>query len=277
MTGTSGVGKATAVGLARARATVVIVSRDEQRGKKAVEEIRQRSGSRAVEAMRADLSLQDSVRALAEEFRRRYGALHVLSQNAAVLTWRRETTPDGHERILATNYLSHFLLTSLLASLLKSSAPSRVLTVSGNPRHFAARSIDFDDIQMRRNFSPLGATLQAAFAKALFSFELAKRMRGTGVAAFTFHPGLVKSGLTRSLPWYLRAPLSLIDLFLSEECPTSVYVASSPAVDPVAGVTWVGKRAVGFRPRGFTDDTAARLWKVSESLTGGAAGVVQAT
>ncbi len=266
--GTSGVGKATATGLARLGATVVIVCRDRARGERAVEDIRRRSGNRSVEAICADLSRLASVREVASQFRQRYSALHVLSQNAAVFPWKREVTADGNESIFAVNYLSHFALTGLLMDLLKKSAPSRVLTVSGNPSQVALGSIDFDNVQGERRFSPVRATLQAAFAKAIFSLELARRLQGTRVSAFTFSPGLVKSNLPRLLPWYLRLPISIAELFLREECPTSVYLASSPELDGSAGGFYVGRRAVAFRSRNYDDEVARRLWEESETLAG---------
>ena len=131
--GTSGVGKSIAKGLARSGATVILVSRDAARGAAAVGELRAHAGHDRIEAMTADLSSMDSVRAFADSFRRRHGALHVLSNNAALLTMTRRVTADGVEAIFATNYLGHFLLTNLLIDMLKASAPARVLTVSGQP------------------------------------------------------------------------------------------------------------------------------------------------
>ncbi len=265
--GSSGVGKATATGLARLGATVVIVSHDRLRSERAAEDIRRASGNRSVEAICADLSVQVSVRELASELQRRYGALHVLSQNAAVLPWKRELTADGFEKIFAVNYLSHFTLTTLLMEVLKKSAPSRVLTVSGNPSQVALGSIHFDDLQMERRFSPVRASLQAALAKAAFTFELTRRLEGTGVSAFTFSPGLVKSNLPRQLPWFLRLPISAAELFLRAECPTSVYLASAPELDRAPGGFYVGRRAVRFTSRNYDDAVAMRLWGESERLT----------
>ena len=126
--GTSGVGKSIARGLARSGATVILVSRDAERGAAAAEELRADAGHDRVEAMTADLSSMDSVRALADSVRRRHDALNVLSNNAALLVMTRRVTPDGVEAIFATNYLGHFLLTNLLIDMLKASAPARVLT-----------------------------------------------------------------------------------------------------------------------------------------------------
>jgi NAD(P)-dependent dehydrogenase (short-subunit alcohol dehydrogenase family) len=266
--GSSGVGKATAVGLAALGATVVIVSHDRRRGEQAVEDIRRRSGNLNVEAIYADLSTQASVRELAAEVQRRYRALHVLSQNAAILTWKREVTPDGNERIFAVNFLSHFTLTSLLLNLLRKSVPSRILTVSGGPAPISRGSIHFDDIGLQEGFSPLRATLQAAFAKVVFTLELARRLEGTGVSAFTFSPGLVRSNLAQSLPWFLKAPISVAELFLREACPTSVWLASSPQLDGAPGGFYVGKRRVEFRARNHDESVGKRLWEESRRMAG---------
>ncbi len=266
--GTSGVGRATARGLARAGATVLLVSRVKERAESAAERMRAETGNARVHGLAADLSSPSSVRGFAEDVRRRYKALHVLSNNAAVFTLDRRMTPEGHEAILATNYLGHFLLTNLLLDALKAGAPARVITVSGFPRSLLGTRMRFDDLELEHGFNPVRATAQAALAKVLFTLELARRLEGSGVTANTFHPGLVRSGLPRHLPWYLRLPASFAMLFLREECDTSVFLALAPEVEAVSGQFFVGKKPAVFRPAYDLREAGARLWSESVKLTG---------
>ncbi len=266
--GTSGVGGSIAAGCARAGATVVIVSRDRGRGDSAARRIRESTGNPEVEAMQADMSVMESVRALANAFRKKHGRLHVLSLNAASLTMNRQISPDGHESMFAANYLGHFLLTNLLLDVLRASAPSRVIAVSGHPASFMPVRLDLDDLMLKKGFSPFKATTRAALAKALFMLELARRMEGTGVTANTFHPGFVRSALPQSLPLFLRLPARIAMLLASKESDTGIYLATSPEAEGLTGKFFVGRKPVDFRPRYDVADTAARLWEASARLTG---------
>jgi NAD(P)-dependent dehydrogenase (short-subunit alcohol dehydrogenase family) len=266
--GTSGVGGAIALGLARLGGTVVLPCRDVDRGESAAGEIVRESGNGAVYAMVCDLSSLESIRAFVDAFASRFKVLHVLSNNAATFPMKRHTTVDGLEMILATNYLGHFLLTNLLLDSLKRGVPSRVITVSGKPRLLRRGRIRFEDIQLVRSFNPIRATLQGALAKVLFSLELARRLDAAGVTSNTFHPGLVRSNLTRHFPWYVKPVVDLFELFAADECPTGVFLASSPEVEGVTGGFFVGRKIVGFDAGPEGEKAGTRLWEMSARLTG---------
>ena len=266
--GTSGVGRSIAAGCARAGAAVVIVSSDQTRGDEAARVMRELTGNPQIEALQADLSVMDSVRSLADAFKKRYGELHVLSLNAATLTLDRRVTPDGFESIFATNYLSHFALTNLLLDTLRRSASSRVIAVSGLPGSLIRVRLDMADLMLKNGFSPLKATARAALAKVLFILELARRTEGTGVSANTFHPGLVRSGLPRSLPWFLRLPARIAMSFFAAESDTGVFLATSPEVAGMTGRFFVGRKPAAFRAAYDVADAASRLWEASARLVG---------
>jgi NAD(P)-dependent dehydrogenase (short-subunit alcohol dehydrogenase family) len=266
--GTSGVGFATASGLAELGASVIIVGRDPARGKAALEEIRRKSGNPDVELLCADLSAQRSIRRLARSVEAERDALHVLVNAAGILRRRRSMTVDGVETTLAVDYLSHFLLTNLLMGILMKSAPSRVVTVAGAPRILRKAALDPEDLDPKGRFSIFGAAVRAAAARLVFSFELARRLEGTGVTSNAFHPGLVRSALARDLPPCLRLPFQLIQPLLKDTCPAGVYLASSPEVQHVSGRYFVDGRPVEPVPGGFTPRVAQALWEVSEHLTG---------
>jgi len=266
--GTSGVGRAVATGLAETGATVIIVSRNREKGLLAAEAVKEKTGHRLVFSRVLDIGNTDDVGDFAARFQKEFQALHVLSNNAAVLTTRRETNRRGIEMIFAVNYLGHFTLTCLLLDLLKSSAPARVITVSGDPRHLKGARIDLDDLNLERHYHPVRAMVRAALAKVAFSCELAERLAHSGVTSNTFHPGLVRSNLTAGFPCWLRIPANLIQRFFSERCDTGEYLASSPDVEGVTGCFFKNKKAVAFNPEIPLHIWSPALWEKSLSLAG---------
>jgi NAD(P)-dependent dehydrogenase (short-subunit alcohol dehydrogenase family) len=218
--------------------------------------------------MVADLSSQESIRNLVDEFRRSYSSLHVLLNCAGIILYKRELTLDSIERVFATDYLSHFYLTNLLLDLIIKSAPSRVITVAGNPLYIKRVPIYFDDLQLERGFTWIRAARQALAARVVFTYELSRRLSGTGVTVNAFHPGLVKTNVHRNLPWYIKIPFGLLQPFLSMSCETGVYLASSPEVEGITGKIFVRKKPIEFKPLWYTPHVGSRLWEISEKLTG---------
>ncbi|MCB9556234.1 MAG: SDR family NAD(P)-dependent oxidoreductase [Deltaproteobacteria bacterium] len=264
---TSGIGYASCVALAAQGARVIMLCRDQFRGAKARQAIIQRTGAAQIELVTADLSALAEVRRAAVEINQRFARLDVVVHCAGALFYRRQLTVDALESNLMVNYLSGFLLIRELSELLRQSAPARVVIVSGE-YHRRAR-IDFDDLQGERHYSPLRAAAQATLAKAVFSVELARRWADCGITANCFHPGIVRSGLTRGLPWYLRLAVKTVEPFLASPergARTSVFLASSPKIGGVTGSYFIDCRAV--RPAAAVNDPrlAERLWRVSEAL-----------
>jgi NAD(P)-dependent dehydrogenase (short-subunit alcohol dehydrogenase family) len=268
--GSSGVGRAIARGLARAGAEVIVASRDPQRGEEAVRAIRAETGNPQVSFSPVDLGDPGSIRSFVAGFSRTHGALHVLSNNGAHLSRERQESPFGTDSIFGVNYLGHFLLTRLLLDPLIACAPSRIVTVTGTAGMIRRVRFDLEEPVRPERFSPLGSTLQAALAKTLFTFELARRLAGTRVTANAFHPGGVRSSLARSLPWYLRAPVSAAMMLAPTECRTGVFLCLDPSVEAVSGKFFERSRVVPFAPPWDVGDAARRLWDMSESLTAGA-------
>src|SRR5579859_7020348 len=196
----SGIGKETALGLAQMGARVVMVCRDAERAKAALEEIRRESGSSQVDLLIADMSSQASVRALAEQIQQKYPRLDVLVNNAGRAALARTLSADGIEMTLATNHLGAALLTLLLLDLLKASAPSRIVNVSSTEAQRPAR-LDTNDLQFeRRKYSAVAAYRQSKLLMNAFTFELARRLAGTGVTANCLHPGAVATNIWSVIP-----------------------------------------------------------------------------
>src|SRR5438067_5402502 len=187
--GTGGIGKATAVGLARLGARVGITGRDITRAEAAAADIRGASNNAAVDAFAADLSSQADVRRLAREVLDLYPRLDVLVNNVGGFWAHRHGTADGLQHTFALNHLAPFLLTNLLLDRLKASAPARVVTVSSGAQ--AMGRIEFDDLQGARHYSGQRAYNQSKLGNVMFTHELARRLEGTGVTATAAHPGVV--------------------------------------------------------------------------------------
>lgn len=267
--GTSGVGKAVALGLARLGAKIVIISRSSESGQNALHAIAEATGNDRGEVLVADLSLQSSIRNVSEEFKRKYDNLHVLANLGGVMYFEKQLTQEGIKRMFAVNYLSHFLLTNQLLDMLKESRPSRVLTVAGAPRFLKHATINFEDIQLENHFSGLRAAAQAMFARTLFTFELAKRLEGTGVTAVAFHPGLVKSHLLRTaqnVPWYLKVMTPFMQALAKDDCEIGVYLAAAREIEKVNGVFF--NESMQIVPFKYDEEMGRKLWSMSEELTG---------
>lgn len=262
----TGIGKTTALGLAKMGATVVMVCRSRERGETALAEITRESGNDSVALLLADLSSQAQIRHLAEEFKSKHTALHILVNNAGIIPKNRTVTEDGLETQFAVNHLAYFLLTNLLLDVLKASAPSRIINVSSQVH---GASIPFDDLQSERSYSPTRVYEWTKLANVLFTYELARRLEGTGVTVNCLHPGTVATNmLSDYMPSGLRFIAKLIGASPEEGAQTSLYVATSPDVEGVSGKYFVHDRAVRSSKTSYDKTVASRLWQVSAEMTG---------
>jgi NAD(P)-dependent dehydrogenase (short-subunit alcohol dehydrogenase family) len=263
----SGVGRATAAALSEIGAVVVMVCRNEARGKAARAKVVSESRNQSVALMTADLASPASVRTLASEFSSNYAKLDLLVNNAAVFMSKRVVTPDGLELMFATNYLAAFLLTRLLIHKLEAAAPSRVVNVS------APSSImpDFDDLQGEKAFGAIGAFGASKAADLLFTFALARRLGGRGVAVNAYHPGIVRTGLVRKAPTAVRAVTSILNVFMGVSPRRAskglVHLASSADFQGTTGAL-VHDGKTMRSALGADVEAQDRLWKLSCALTG---------
>jgi NAD(P)-dependent dehydrogenase (short-subunit alcohol dehydrogenase family) len=269
--GNAGIGKETAIGLAKQGARVVITARDARRGREAVDEIRERSGSDDVEVMDLDLADLSSVRRFAGDYAKRHDRLDVLVNNAGLVLINRTETVDGFESQFGVNHLGHFLLTQLLLDQIRASAPSRIVVVSSHAHKQARKGLDFDDLQSERGYSPFGVYAKTKLANIYFTRELARRLEGAGVTANALHPGFVASRFGRDGDGGFLAEIAMTlgrPLAQSPEkgARTSVYLASSPDVDGVSGAYFYRCRQTRPSSVALDDEAARRLWALSEEL-----------
>ncbi len=266
---TSGIGKETAVALAKGGATVAVVCRTRDRGEAALAEIRRRAGHDAVSLFVADLSSQRAIRTVAAELQAALPRIDVLVNNAGLALRDRLVTEDGFENTFAVNHLAYFLLTRLLQPTLLASAPARVVNVSSEAHRWGA--IRFDDLMGEAAYDGWKAYAQSKLANVLFTYELARRLDGTGVTANCLHPGLVGTAFASRGPSLIRILSRLARPLLrspASGAATSVYLASAPEVATVTGQYFAGRRARRSSPASYDRALAARLWGVSERLVG---------
>lgn len=261
----SGIGKATAVELARRGATVVIVCRTPEKGQAAASEIRSESGNPSVEYLAADLSSRASISKMVAEFQSRHPALHVLLNNAGMAPAQRSLSPDGIEMTFAVNHLAYYLMSQLLLDSLKAGAPSRIVNVSSEAHRSGV--LDFENLQAEKKFSAWGVYSLSKLCNLLFTLELAQRLKGTGVTANALHPGFVSSSLFRETPALLKLLVRGFGMNARKGAETSVFLASSPEVEGFSGKYFIKKKEAVPASKALDLQAAKRLWEISERLT----------
>jgi NAD(P)-dependent dehydrogenase (short-subunit alcohol dehydrogenase family) len=268
--GTSGIGKAAAIGLAALGARVGITGRDRARTEAAAAAIRAAApGSPAVDVFAADMSVQAGVRRLAAQVLDTYPRLDVLVNNVGGFWAHRHLTADGLEHTFALNHLAPFLLTGLLLDRLTATAPARILTVSSGAH--ARGCIDFDDLQGERNYSGQRAYSQSKLANVMFTYELARRLEGTGVTATVLHPGVVRTSFGAEDQLASFAVMIRVGrLFMKtpdQGADTPVYLASSPQVEGITGQYYANRKPKTSSKASYDTTATARLWQASAGLT----------
>jgi NAD(P)-dependent dehydrogenase (short-subunit alcohol dehydrogenase family) len=262
---TAGMGQVSATELARRGATVVLVARSRERAAATRDAVGRAAGHDRVEVVLADLAEQAQVRAAAAQVLERHPAVHVLLNNAAVYTRRREETADGIERQLAVNHLAPFLLTWLLMDGLRAGAPARVVTMSSGAHHGAA--VHWDDLEMRDRYNGLRQYGNTKLYNLLMTRELARRHPSAELVANAMHPGVVGTALLfggfrplRLLKPFMRTP--------EQGARTAVWLASAPEAAGVTGEYFKDERPARSSALSQDADAARQLWEISERMAG---------
>jgi retinol dehydrogenase 14 len=256
---TDGIGKQTALELAKMGATVIVHGRDANRVKSTVEEIHRSVRSARLESAVADLSSLKQVRQMAEHIQSQFPRLDVLINNAGLYMKTLVLSEDGYEMTFAVNHLAHFLLTNLLLALLKKSAPARIITVSSMV-HTSAK-LDFQNLNAENHFEPYAAYALSKLGNVLFSNELAEHLKGTSVTSNSLQPGVIGTKM-------LRTAFNMSGASVKEGAATSVYLATSTDVEGISGKYFVSKHEAPAAPMTNDKDLRKRFWEKSKDLVG---------
>ena len=258
---TSGIGRATAMALAKMGADIVVTTRDERRGAETKKGLVERTGNESIDVLFCDLSSLQSVKDCSDRFRSAHDRLDVLINNAGIWERRRSLSKDGIELTFAVNHIAPFLMTNLLLDILRRSAPSRVISVSSS---LHGGTIDFDDIGFERRFSGMMAYRQSKLADMLFIKELSRRLEGSSVTANCLMPGMVSTGLARNSMWINRAVFRAFGSSPEKGARTAVYLASSPDVEKTSGECFARCRIAKTSEESNDPALAKRFWEFSE-------------
>ena len=264
---TSGIGKETALELASKGAHVIIVGRNKKKCIATVNSIKQKIGNTQVDYLCADLSDLNQVRRLAKDLKQNYPRIDVLINNAGAYLTSRHESVDGYEMTLALNYLSPFLLTSLLMDMLKESDQGRIINVSSTS-HFNG-FINFEDLQSTHNFVGFNAYAQSKLALMLYSYQLAENLKNTNITVNTLHPGLVATNFGKTnglLRFYVRRLIKRNEISPLEGSKPCVYLATSQDVAGITGGYFVKNKQVKSSEASYDEKLAKQLWQVGEKL-----------
>ncbi|NOK57381.1 MAG: SDR family oxidoreductase [Chloroflexi bacterium AL-W] len=273
---TAGIGKYTALAIARMGAHVVLVGRSEAKCREVTSMIQNETGNHNVEYMLADLSSIEQTRAVVEQYKAKYDRLDVLVNNVGAIFLSRGETVDGIENTFALNHLvGYFLLTNLLLDVIKASAPARIVNVS-SAAHMQG-ILNFGDLEATSKYGAMGVYANSKLANVLFTYELARRLEGSGVATNALHPGVVASnfGVTNNSNMFtkiFRRVFNLISISEEKGAETSIYLATSPEVEGVTAKYFSDKQAVRSSEASYREADQQRLWAVSEEMSGIAVG-----
>lgn len=264
---TNGIGKFTALGLAKMGARVIVHGRSAEKLDTTQKAIREVSGNDEIYTLRADLSLMADVRRMADSFCASFDRLDVLVNNAGAYIQEFKLTPDGYEQTFALNHLSYFLLTHLLLDMLKDAPSARVINVASDAHRIGALKTD----NLGKNGSGFGMYGQSKLMNVMFTYALARRLEGTRVTSNAMHPGFVATGFGKNNNPIIAAAMMLmrpIQKTPEQGADTVVYLASSPEVEGQTAQYWVNRRSVRSSKESYDEQMQEYLWSFSERSVG---------
>ena len=264
---TSGIGQAAAQALAAQGHAILIVGRNPAKTEIVAKQIREQTGNQAVHFLLADFSDLEQIRHLAEQVKTQFPKLDVLVNNAGAYFNRRQRMSGGVEKTFFVNHLAPFLLTNLLLDHLQS--PARIINVASDAHQYG--QLDLNDLNFEKSYFGFAAYARSKLANILFTYELARRLAGSGVTVNALHPGGVATNIF-STDFSIFGPLikgivSLFTLTPTQGADNTIYLAAAPDVEGVTGKYFVKRAAVPSSPLSYDEDLAKRLWEVSEKLT----------
>lgn len=266
--GTGGIGRIAARELAFRGARVIIIGRSQAKAEEVVTDLRFCACNPSIDYLIGDLSIQADVSRIAGEYRERFGSLHVLVNNAAALFMKRQVSADGIEMSLALNHLAYFTLTMDLLDLLKASAPARIINVTSSVHRISR--LNLEDLSLEKGYFGIWAYARTKLMNVVFTYELARRLEGSGVTANCLHPGLIGSNLGSNNTGLYRPAFDMyhrVALSPEKGAQTIIYLASSAEVEGISGRYFVRKKPAQSSKASCDPEAGARLWDVSLQLS----------
>ncbi len=263
---TSGIGRVTALDLARRGARLVLPVRDPEKGAALKKEIAEKTGNASVEILPCRLDSLESIRECAEAFKAKHARLHLLINNAGTWETKRKESVDGIEMNFAVNHLAPFLLTDLLLDTIKASAPARIVSVSSTAHKQA--TMNFNDLEGKKRWSSMRSYAQGKLANIFFTRKLAEELRDTGVTANCLHPGVVRTRLFDKMPALFQRIFGLFMIPPEKGAETTIYLATSPEVEHVTGGYFAKKKPAKTTRHARDMEVAEKLWQVSKEYCG---------
>lgn len=267
----SGIGKVTALNLARQDAYIVMVCKNEERAQQAREEILSETGNAGIDIVLADFAYQYEIREAADQIKSRFEQVDVLINNAGMIPSKRTETIDGIEKTFAVNHLGGFLLTNLLLNQLKAAPQARIINVSSEVHRLGASIFHLANLQLQESYSPLKAYGLSKLCNIMFTHELARQLESTNVTVNALHPGLVSTRLSSQAGWLMKFFYFIgrpVMKSPTKGAETPLYLAASDEVRDISGKYFKNKKIKKPADIAYDDELTARLWEISEELTG---------
>lgn len=265
----SGIGKVTALELAKQGNSVVMVCRNRQKGEAVLSEIMSKTNNLKVELLIADLSSMKEIRRLAANINTQYPVIDVLINNAGAINGNRTETVDGYETTFATNHLSYFLLTLLLLDHLKAAPKARIVNVASQAQQTG--KLHFEDLNLKNGYSSFKAYSQSKLANIMFTYELARRLEKTNITVNCVHPGGVATNFGSGLEGFWKSLIKLAKPLLrtpEKGAETVIWLATSPEAENITGRYFADKKQIRSIPLSYDQDKTKQLWEKSEKMTG---------
>jgi retinol dehydrogenase-14 len=266
---TSGIGKAAGFSLARQGMSIIMVSRNKEKGESIRAAIAENTRNENIHLAVADLSSQQDIRKLASDIKSKYTKLDILINNAGGIFDKRLLTVDGIELTFALNHLAYFLLANLLLEILKAAPAGRVVNVSSQAHQYG--KIDFNDPNFEKGYNAMISYAQSKLANVLFTYELSRRLAGTEITANALHPGVVRTNFGKEISGIAGFVFKSLDFFMrspEQGAETVIWLASAAEVEGVSGKYFLDKKEIRSSKISYDESVADRLWNVSAQMTG---------
>lgn len=265
---TSGIGKATAFGLAEKGTELILICRDKAMGEEVIKEIKIKTGNSNLNLYVCDLSLQKDIRRVVSEIKAHHPVIDVMINNAGGINGTRELTEDGNEITFAVNHLAYFMLTLLLLDNVKTSSYARIINVASDAHQFS--KLDFDDLNSKNSYNPMKVYGTTKLANIMFTYELARRLAGTEISVNCMHPGGVNTNFGKNMKGIAGAYFRLSPFSRKPEkgAETVIWLASTPDVEGVSGKYFMDKKEKKSNSFSYDKDEQKKLWEESEKMTG---------